>query len=888
MQSDSEAPTVASPPRSGSERARQESAGGATHSSGRGRFLPGTLLADRYRIVAPLGRGGMGEVYRADDLKLGQTVALKFLPHSLEGDASRLGQLMSEVRLARQIAHPNVCRVYDAGEAEGHPFLTMEFVDGEDLAALLRRIGHVPKDKAIQIARQLCSGLAAAHELGILHRDLKPANVMIDGRGRARITDFGLAVADGGPGSRDVVGTPAYMAPEQREGREVTVRSDLYSLGLVLYELFTGRPAFQAANLAELSRLQSRSSMADPSSLVEGFDPAVERAILRCLDPDPKRRPSSALQLSAALPGGDPLAAALAAGETPSPEMVAEAEIAQAMPPGRALAIAALAFALAAGSAWWASGMRLGAFVPLEKPPAAMVDRGEQVIAALGYTEPIYARPVDRACGYTTWTNRIREIEKSDRSPTRWNRLRDPAANVLSFWYRQSPQVMVPDLPGRLDLRGIDRWNPFPQTPGEMLVVMGLDGRLETFAFTPPRYAPDTLHHVPPDWGPTFALAQLDTARFRPVESRFQRFMAPDVRAAWIGTRAESPRDTLRVEAGSYRGRVALFAILRPADIATLAHPDLSRGSRWGVVGQLVLLALCLFAAKVARGNLRRGQADSHGATRVATAIFIGYLAALELQSHALVQPEGAGQMVLLLCISLFVAVIAWAAYLALEPFVRRVWPSMLMSWSRMVSGARLRFQDPLVGRSVLAGIYAGGLVMIFGEALPSLLQSAIEGAPARPLAQSFSSLLGTQRVLSDLIGAAAEGAFQAVQIMGLLAAMRAITRRESLAIVLTLGTLFFFYTSPPTQPTPAGLAAWAAAGLAMSLIGIGVLLRFGLLALVVAITTTRLLDVGPVSSLSEWYSQPGVIALGMVAVLALWGYRAASAGRPSPLGESS
>src|SRR6187431_2853705 len=199
------------------------------------RFVPGALFAERYRIVALLGRGGMGEVYRADDLRLGQAVALKFLPEALADDAGRLDRLYNEVRTARQIAHPAVCRVYDIGEAEGQHFLSMEFVDGEDLASLLRRIGRLPQDKAIEIARQICAGLGAAHERGVLHRDLKPENVMIDGRGRAKITDFGLAGATAGIiGAEARAGTPQYMAPEQMRGGELSVQTDLYSLGLVL------------------------------------------------------------------------------------------------------------------------------------------------------------------------------------------------------------------------------------------------------------------------------------------------------------------------------------------------------------------------------------------------------------------------------------------------------------------------------------------------------------------------------------------------------------------------------------------------------------------------------------------------------------------------------
>ncbi|MGH9960351.1 MAG: serine/threonine-protein kinase [Pyrinomonadaceae bacterium] len=200
------------------------------------RFPPGTIVAGRYRVVSLLGRGGMGEVYRADDLKLGQPVALKFLPEDLLSDGAALARFHREVRVARQVTHRNVCRVYDIGEVEGRHFLSMEFIKGEELSSLLRRIGRPQPEKATQMARQLCAGLAAAHEVGVLHRDLKPANIMIDDDGNVRITDFGLAGL-GEEFREDEIsaGTPAYMAPEQLEGKSVTIRSDIYSLGLVLY-----------------------------------------------------------------------------------------------------------------------------------------------------------------------------------------------------------------------------------------------------------------------------------------------------------------------------------------------------------------------------------------------------------------------------------------------------------------------------------------------------------------------------------------------------------------------------------------------------------------------------------------------------------------------------
>ena len=340
----------------------------------------------------------MGEVYRADDLRLGQPVALKFLPESVDRDPVRLTQLHTEVRMARQVSHPNVCRVYDVGEYEGHTFLSMEYVDGEDLSTLLRRIGRLPQDRAIELARQICAGLAAAHDRGVVHRDLKPANIMLDGSGRIRITDFGLA---GAAGETLRAGTPAYMAPEQLAGGEVTPRSDVYSLGLVLYELFTGRRALEGANLAELIAKREQAGITPPSEIVRDLDPAIDRAVMRCLDPEPLRRPASALAVAASLPGGDPLAAALAAGETPSPEMVAAAGTTSALRPLPAFAAIAVTFALLITAVVFADHRLVTSIVPTPKPPILLVERAREILAladqdhpaadfAYGFFEPDY------------------------------------------------------------------------------------------------------------------------------------------------------------------------------------------------------------------------------------------------------------------------------------------------------------------------------------------------------------------------------------------------------------------------------------------------------------------------------------------------------------------
>ena len=258
-----------------------------------GSIEPGAVLAGRYRIIRQLGRGGMGIVYHADDLRLGHAVALKFLPSALSADEQRLNAFNREVSVARQISHPNVCRVYDIGDADGHLFLSMEYIEGEDLATAIARRGAMPEPEGIELARQICAGLAAVHAQGVLHRDLKPANIMLDPQGHARLTDFGIAsLGDHSVPERAAEGTPAYMAPEQLDERRVSIASDIYSLGLVLHEVFTGRRPFEANTFEELTRQQA-ALMSAPSPDLSPLTPRLRETILSCLARDPVRRPPS-------------------------------------------------------------------------------------------------------------------------------------------------------------------------------------------------------------------------------------------------------------------------------------------------------------------------------------------------------------------------------------------------------------------------------------------------------------------------------------------------------------------------------------------------------------------------------------------------------------------
>jgi tetratricopeptide (TPR) repeat protein len=254
-------------------------------------FVPGHLFAGRYRMVERLGRGGMGEVWRADDLVLETAVALKLIEAE---SADARARILNEVRLARQVTHPAVCRVYDVGEAEGLMFFSMELIRGEDLASVLRRVGRLPQDKVIEIGLQLCAGLAAAHAQGVLHRDLKPANILIDDNGFVRISDFGIAIQRTHVDQHALTGTPAFMAPEQRTpGTPVSERTDVYALGLVLYDLLVGGHA--------IPQLGDIGLPPAPSSRVPGIDKRLEAIVMASLAYAPDNRPASVLDVLSVL-----------------------------------------------------------------------------------------------------------------------------------------------------------------------------------------------------------------------------------------------------------------------------------------------------------------------------------------------------------------------------------------------------------------------------------------------------------------------------------------------------------------------------------------------------------------------------------------------------------
>ncbi|MGO9649034.1 MAG: protein kinase domain-containing protein [Terriglobales bacterium] len=823
---------------------------------------PGVVLVDRYRILGILGRGGMGMVYRADDLKLGQVVALKFLPASFTQDASRVERFRAEVRIARQVSHPNVCRVYDIGEVDGHSYLTMEYVDGEDLATLLNRIGRLPSKKALEIAHELCAGLAAAHARQVIHRDLKPANIMIDGHGHARITDFGLAVGTADSTEGEVAGTPAYMAPESFEGKPATVQSDLYSLGMVLFELYTGNRPWEASKVSDWRAKHFREQPTPPSKLTPEIDAAVERVILRCLEKDPASRPRSAIQVASALPGGNPLAAALAAGETPSPEMVAAAGDEGGISAAKAWSLLA---AVAAGLVlitFLSQRSALDNLVPAEKSPEILSFDARQIASRLGYPDP----PADSSYwfavdpGYAGYSSRIP-------APQRYRSLATEFPSPVQFWYRQSPQPFQ-TTPYSFE---VSSGNPMPFYSGEWSISLDSVGRLLYFAAIGPQEDALFSSVHPLDWRPLFAAADLDLQQSRADEEQWLPDVPADKNFAW---ETNAHGKTLKIQGASYHNRIVFFRVMTPWARPERAQPTQANfASRFGiglfVATVFVALAICLFFA---RRNLKQGRGDRQGAIRVAAAIFIIAFLSMVLSTHYVGDAVWIfGWFQISSGLALSNALEFALFYVALEPYVRRTWPEILISWSRLLAGG---WKNALVGRDLLLGALFGVAIAVVNYVLIALpfwfkVASITAGGPGSQSLREPSVFLGN--IASNIL-ALMDG-------IGSLAALFIVAK---LTRSKTAGMLFAALLVVGISVRGGNLKVELAIISLIAILWLTCLMRVGLLAICVCRFIIFTLGDGLVTSdLSRWYAWRGLTEIAVVAAIALYGFKVALAGKP-------
>jgi serine/threonine-protein kinase len=762
--------------------------------------------------------------------------------------------------MARQVSHPNVCRVHDVGEFAGEHFISMEYVDGEDLASLLRRVDHFPSGRAVQVTHQLCMGLAAMHFRGVLSRDLKPSNILIDTTGQVRIADFGLAVLAADRRSGEIAGTPAYMAPEQFSGT-TSVQSDLYSLGLVLYELFVGRRAFDGHAFKELERMHRSEPVPSPSGVLPEIDPAVERAILSCLEKDPRRRPRSSLELARAMPGGPARAlrsqdflAAIGGGSTPSPRQVA-ALPADAPRPADLAALALLALAGLVAAVALSERAVLVSRVPLPKPPDALEDHAHTLLRKLGHEVPggDDARGFLKDRGYLAALARLPPAERDVALASGWPALR--------FWYRQAAAKLDPKLLiGGVNSVGVvprllARNGAIPMSPGSALVELDTRGRLLRLEAVPPQEPSGGKA----DWRPLFDAAELDVAAFRPAPPSRVLPLGGDDRQAWVGRYPLAPWPEVRVEAAAYRGRPIYFQVLAPWSSLEAETPEPLTARERASFTLFLAVFIVAFAGSIpiAWRNVRQGRGDRHGAYLVAAAAFALTLLGWILATHHVTSLEELSFFFpVALSWALFGAASMWVLYLALEPLARRQWPGALISWSRVLGGQPL---DPLVARDVLIGCVIGCLALVRLE-IPALGSGGPLGlfvmSPAYGLKPSLSLVSSlTMVAMFDVLG-----------FLFLLLVLRAATRRDLLAGVVfvvlfsSIDALRFENPALPALLTVPlwGMFAWC-------------LVRVGLLAAVVGRLLGLVLAYFPITPhLAAWYGTGTLVVVVLYATLCL------------------
>jgi serine/threonine-protein kinase len=706
---------------------------------------------------------------------------------------------------------------------------------------------------------------------------------MIEGRGGLRLTDFGLA-ARGELGKSDVAaGTPGYIAPESIAGRETTVRSDVYSLGLVLYELYTGSPAYPGTKNTDLLTTQSRQDPVAPGIVAPDIDARVERVIQQCLEREPRLRPGSARHVAAFLPGGSPLAATIAAGETPSPEMVAAAGQQGRIPTMRVVLGLALVAVALVGAVILKSNASLIGRVMLPKSGEVLADRARQIIAELGYPEP---HPRERY-SFDVYEELLVEIMERDQSASRWERLSRPRPGAIDFWYRRFPNpVRTRGALGRVSWE-----DPAQQEPGMVSVRLSPLGQLREFAVidddtfgeeTPGRRPTEGESKVrEPDWSVALRAADLDPDLLQRVEPERVPQVFADCRAAWDGSYPESPDVRIRVEAAGFRGRVVALRLIEqqfPRASGPSAPADLwIHGRPWaGWLLDALNLAVLVGTIVLARNNIRYRRGDRPGARRVGLWVFMLSLVSLLAMSSAWFAPTGQPPpLVMFIGLAMLNGAWFWMAYLGVEPYLRRLWPESIISWTRLLSG---RWRDPLVGWHVLTGV-AMGVIAVAAVSIDQLAPEWV-GDPSRaPMASpnlTAAALAGPREALGAVLSTVSNSLRAGLVFLLVMVGLRLILKRKAIAgIAFVILQTAVWSSSLSNTPI-----TWLLIGSLTTLLAIATI-RFGLLTLVTAVFVYVVLIEMPITTnLGAWHGGVSMFAIAIPAAMAVYGAMTAIGGR--------
>ena len=856
-------------------------------SADHGRFTPGDIILDRYRIIARLGAGAMGEVFRADDLTLGQTVALKFLPEGVSGDQRRLELLRAEVRLARQIAHPNVCRVYDIAEYEGIVFLSMEYIAGEDLSVLLRRIGRLPQEKGLDIAKQIGAGLHAAHHHGIVHRDLKPANIMLDEDGQVRIMDFGLAIpqqSDSPQGA--IAGTPAYMAPEQLRGERATTSTDIYAYGLILYELFVGQPQEKISSLKQALEVRSTDSQISALSSVPELDPAIDDIIKTCTASKSQNRPTNLVEVLRLLPGDSPLDPLLAMGQLPSPEQVAQFDHGDAIPKNLIYAsLVVFALTVVGILALASRTTSLGLANPVDSPQVTQT-KARDFLQEAGYERgAVSYYGITGSYPWGAYQPEDDEGENWKVSQRKYFRTGQPA--TLFNWYNEFEGRLDPNklfsfnLSGDLSTvnPGIARVrDPVPNW-GSKSAQFDVQGRLiyfqafqDSLSVMPGRVPAKESVDTSALWDLGFKWAKLDRSSFTESQTNWVPPVPTDASSSFIGVYPENPEITIYVECGALNGRLCYFAVL-----PEWQHPDpdekASAGSGGGSGGdEATTLFGCLLILALIFGfrNIKSGRADRETLAKLAVISFtLSAIAGFACYSHE-VSPRELRYLFHMVLRASFTTFLVVIPYAAVEPFARRFWPQYLISSTRLLKG---EFRDGAVGRDIMIGIHMAITLHLIDQVL-AMGDGSIT-APKPLIATSIEIHARAIYFLAYLCDAAV-GAFTfTVLLLTTIMVLIKVLLKKDLVVLIVLILLLILF-SPRGERGYLEFVVFT-----LTLCGVAYcVLRFGALLVTTWLFCSTLMDVVATANSEHWYATTGYLSVAALILLYCFGLRAALAGR--------
>ncbi len=590
---------------------------------------------------------------------------------------------------------------------------------------------------------------------------------------------------------------------------------------------------------------------------MKDLDPTVERVILRCLDADPRNRPSSALNVAMALPGGDPIAAALAAGETPSPEMVAASGEKEGLQPRTAVACFVGVLIMLVALVLLSNKTTLLGRAPLPLSPDVLAFKAREMLKQFGYTE----EPVDSAYGLyaaTNFTSYQRYLRDHD-FDRRWERLASHRPALTVFWYRQHQDYLEPGLFNGFSPGRITSIDPPLTSQGMVSIHLNGNGLLEELAALPPARSQTATGAVQAgptvDWSGLLKAAGLDEARFKQLPPDPDAFIPVNnnARMAWSGDYGGGRPDKITVEAAALNGRPVFFRIVGPWDKSEdAATPTLRRISN--VVAAVLVVAVLLAAGLVAWRNLRMGRGDTKAASRVAAVLFVAAMAGWALVAAHVPAPWELNLLLMGLSWAGFQAGFVGLLYLAVEPFVRRHWPDALISWMRMVGG---RFRDPLATSHLLVGVSAG---LVFA------LLNAVTVWGTNGLDQTVVFAVGGGRFLFGfLLNLLGYAAFLATGYILVLVLLRSVVRRTWVADALFVLLLCAVPWAAGSQ-SPASIAVQVLYLAAM----IWILRRFGLLAIAAMISARLAIQFIP-PAVASWYAVFSLVSPLILAAVAAW-----------------